>query len=60
MAPRSWIVARGRNYLQQHLTDLAHPDRLPPMWVDKDLYAPPRIICAAILAALRISMIERR
>ena len=36
----SWIVARGRNYLQQHMTDLAHPDRLPPMWVDKDLYAP--------------------
>jgi hypothetical protein len=53
-------VARGRNYLQQHLTDLALPDRLPPMWVDKDLYAPPRIIRAAVLAALRISMIERQ
>jgi hypothetical protein len=56
----SWIVARGRNYLQQHVTDLAHPDRLPPMWVDKDLYAPSRIIRAAVLAALRISMRERQ
>jgi halimadienyl-diphosphate synthase len=59
-APWSWIVARGRNYLQRHLSDLAHPNRLPPMWVDKDLYAPPRIIRAAVLAALRISMVERR
>jgi halimadienyl-diphosphate synthase len=56
----SWIVAHGRSYLQQHMTDLAHPDRLPPMWVDKDLYAPPRIIRAAVLAALRISMRERQ
>jgi halimadienyl-diphosphate synthase len=50
-----WIMARGRRYLQDHVTDLAHPDRLPPMWVDKDLYAPPRIIRAAALAALRAS-----
>jgi hypothetical protein len=50
-----WIMARGRRYLQEHVTDLAHPDRLPPMWVDKDLYAPPRIIRAAVLAALRAS-----
>jgi halimadienyl-diphosphate synthase len=51
----SWIVARGRRYLQEHMTDLAYPDRLPPMWVDKDLYAPPRIIRAAVLAALQAS-----
>jgi halimadienyl-diphosphate synthase len=50
-----WMMARGRRYLQEHVTDLAHPDRLPPMWVDKDLYAPPRIIRAAVLAALRAS-----
>jgi halimadienyl-diphosphate synthase len=50
-----WIMTRGRRYLQEHMTDLAHPGRLPPMWVDKDLYAPPRIIRAAALAALRAS-----
>jgi halimadienyl-diphosphate synthase len=50
-----WIMARGRRYLQEHVTDLAHAGRLPPMWVDKDLYAPPRIIRAAVLAALRAS-----
>jgi halimadienyl-diphosphate synthase len=54
-APWPWIVARGRNYLQQHVSDLTYPDRLPPMWIDKDLYAPPRIIRAAALAALRTS-----
>jgi halimadienyl-diphosphate synthase len=59
-APLSWIVGRGRNYLQQHMSDLAHPNRLPPMWVDKDLYAPTRIIRAAVLAALRISTTERQ
>jgi halimadienyl-diphosphate synthase len=50
-----WIMARGQRYLQEHVTDLAHPDRLPPMWVDKDLYAPPRIIRSAVFAALRAS-----
>jgi halimadienyl-diphosphate synthase len=51
----SWIIARGRRYLEEHTPDLAYADRLPPMWVDKDLYAPPRIIRAAVLAALRAS-----
>jgi halimadienyl-diphosphate synthase len=54
-SPLARMVTRGRRYLQRHMDDLAHPDRLPPMWVDKDLYAPPRIIRAAVLAALRIS-----
>jgi halimadienyl-diphosphate synthase len=56
-AKTAWarIVMRGRRYLQRHMDDLAHPDRLPPLWVDKDLYAPPRIIRAAVLAALRVS-----
>jgi halimadienyl-diphosphate synthase len=55
LAQTGWprIVTRGRRYLQRHFGDLARPDRLPPMWVDKDLYAPPRIIRAAVLAALR-------
>jgi halimadienyl-diphosphate synthase len=55
-----WIVARGRRYLQRRVIDLAHPDRLPPMWVDKDLYAPPRIIRAAVLAALHTSLSARQ
>lgn len=55
-----WIMARGRRHLQEHMTDLAHPDRLPPMWVDKDLYAPPRIIRAAVLAAVHISAPARQ
>jgi halimadienyl-diphosphate synthase len=54
------MVARGRRYLQRHMIDLAHPDRLPPMWVDKDLYAPPRIIRAAVLAALHSSLLARQ
>jgi halimadienyl-diphosphate synthase len=56
-ARQNWaaVVARGRRFLQRHSDDLAHPDSLPPLWVDKDLYAPPRIIRAAVLAALRVS-----
>jgi halimadienyl-diphosphate synthase len=56
-ARQHWVavVARGRRYLQRHLDAPALPDSLPPLWVDKDLYAPPRIIRAAVLAALRVS-----
>jgi halimadienyl-diphosphate synthase len=49
------VVTRGRRYLRRHVDDLARPDRLAPLWVDKDLYAPPRVIRAAVLAALRAS-----
>jgi halimadienyl-diphosphate synthase len=50
------MVRLGRRYLERRIGDLASPDRLPPQWVDKDLYAPPRIIRAAVLAALRVSV----
>jgi halimadienyl-diphosphate synthase len=43
-------VRRGRVYLRRHLAELEGP--LPPLWVDKSLYTPPRVVRAAALAAL--------
>lgn len=43
-------MRRGRGYLRRHLSELHGPQ--PPLWVDKSLYAPPRVIRAAVLAAL--------
>jgi halimadienyl-diphosphate synthase len=43
-------LRRGRAYLLRRLAELDRP--LPTLWVDKTLYAPPRVIRAAALAAL--------
>jgi halimadienyl-diphosphate synthase len=49
------MVGMARSYLHRHLYDLTNPESvasLPALWVDKTLYAPPRVIRAALLAAL--------
>ncbi|HEX6796138.1 MAG TPA: hypothetical protein VF116_00340 [Ktedonobacterales bacterium] len=49
------MLQKARGYLRRHLSNLLAPDSvasLPTMWVDKTLYAPPRVIRAAVLAAL--------
>lgn len=45
-------ILRGRTFLTGHIEDDA--DDLP-LWHDKDLYAPPRVIRAEILAALAVT-----
>lgn len=49
-------LARGAAYLaaRYHAGD-CDPARLPQMWVDKSLYAPSRVIEAAVLAALQVA-----
>lgn len=46
------VVRRGQAFLLRHLGDVDDPTTLPTLWVDKTLYAPPRVIRAAVLAAL--------
>jgi halimadienyl-diphosphate synthase len=49
---RRRMVRRARSYLRRHLGILDAPASLPTLWVDKTLYAPPRVLRAAVLAAL--------
>lgn len=51
------MVREARGYLRRHLSKTAEPEAaaLPTLWVDKTLYAPPRVIRAAVLSALHRS-----
>jgi halimadienyl-diphosphate synthase len=49
------LMQRGRQWLLAHFSQLTLSARLPRMWVDKDLYAPTRVIYAAVLAALHVT-----
>jgi halimadienyl-diphosphate synthase len=46
------MFRRGRTYLLRRLGGLEDDAALPTLWVDKTLYAPPRVIRAAVLAAV--------
>ncbi len=46
------MLRRARGYLRRHLDKLDSADALPALWVDKTLYVPPRVVRAAVLAAL--------
>ena len=50
------MVQTARGYLRRHLSESADLASLPTLWVDKTLYAPPRVIRAAVLAALHSSL----
>jgi hypothetical protein len=47
----------GGHYLTQHTaTPFALPWHQPRLWRDKELYALPRVIQAAVLAAIQVAM----
>jgi halimadienyl-diphosphate synthase len=46
------MIRRAHSYLSRHLSELDEPESQPTLWVDKTLYAPVRVIRAAVLAAL--------
>ena len=46
------MLRQGQRYLQRHIGALDSVAELPALWVDKTLYAPPRVIRAVVLAAL--------
>ena len=53
------MMQRARRYLRRHLSEMIDSEAvasLPTLWVDKTLYAPPRVIRAAVLAALHIPL----
>ncbi len=52
-------IRRGRRALRRRLRSLTAIDRLPPLWIDKTLYAPARIIRAVALAALSVTQVTQ-
>ena len=46
------ILRRAQGYLRRHMHKLDSAGALPALWVDKTLYVPPRVLRAAVLAAL--------